>query len=98
MRGGRLYLHIWPTGCLPYLIAPHGRKLPLILRGYIPYISLGSPECEPINDSEVRNILRLLARPQVKIVSTTDKSVLRISEESGDESEELIPDDVKTTV
>ena len=58
------YSFIWPERRLPYLIAPNGRKIPLIVRDYIPYISLGSPECEPINDAEAKAVSHLLALPQ----------------------------------
>ena len=92
------YSFIWPTARAPYLIAPNGRKIPLIVRDYIPYISLGAPECEPVNDPEARKIMHLLASPVMQTISSTDKSVLYISEESGDESEELLPDNVDSIV
>ena len=92
------YSFIWPTARAPYLIAPNGRKIQLIVRDYIPYISLGAPECEPINDPEARKIMHLLASPVMQTISSTDKSVLYISEESGDESEELLPDNVDSIV
>ena len=92
------YSFIWPERRLPYLIAPNGRKIPLIVREYIPYISLGSPECEPINDAEAKAVSHLLALPQGVRLPSSDKRVVYIDENSGQESEDVLPDDVPTEI
>ena len=92
------YSFTWPERRLPYLIAPNGRKIPLIVRDYIRNISLGSPECEPVNDAAARAVSHLLATPLGKHISSTDKRVVYIDEDSGDELEDVLPDDVPTEI
>ena len=70
----------------------------MIVRDYIPYISLGFPECEPVNDAEARAISHLLATPRWKHISSTDKQVVYIDEDSGDELEDVLPEDVQTVI
>ena len=68
------------------------------IRDYIPYISLGSPECEPINDAEAKAVSHLLALPQGARLPSSDKRIVYIDENSGHESEDVLPDDVPTEI
>ena len=74
------YTFVWPPGQTPFMIDKNGMRINMVVRDLIPYIYLGSQDCEPHRCKLASKILSVLHR------ENEDNDVMFIDTESGDET------------
>lgn len=79
------YTFVWPCGQLPYMIDENGLRIDLTVHDNIPYISLGTDECEPRKDHEASRIHSFLFDKNDDFNGEGTHRVFYIDSSSGDE-------------
>eukprot|EP00435_Cladocopium_sp_Y103_P040038 s2308_g10.t2 len=74
------YSFVWPHGQNPFMINKVGERIDMVVRDFIPYIHLGSQECEPRKCKLSTKILRIFED------ESNEQNTMLIDTDSGEES------------